>query len=303
MEKRSNGMLVIGVLVAIAAVGVALTTSYSGGERANTDDEGSVVVVETGNSQAPVSVGDADGDGVPDWKEILWGTDAQNPDTDGDGVGDAEEIAQGSNPTLEGTDIASNGYVAPTALTPTEALSRELFVGYAETRLDETVDQAEVASAVSDALSRNINELEPAPVYTISDIASVEPDISLSVYEATLLTVFQKMTAITEYELTVFTRATENNRNVEDLEILLNASKVYQGVVSDLLNMSVPQPLGSAHLNSLNSLSELAHATDGLATWSGDPLEGLARVDAFANAENNFSRDVTILYQIINTLK
>lgn len=299
MENRSNGMLVVGVLVAIAAVAIAFVTSYFGNQEAE-ETERPVAVVEEPAQQT--ATGDADGDGVPDWKEFLWGTDAHNPDTDGDGVGDAEEIAQGSSPTISGTDIVDSGYVAPAALTPTEALSREIFAGYSEARLDGTPDQAEIASAVSSALTRNISELEPAPRYTIGDLASVEPDILLSVYEFDLLTAFQKMTTITEYELAVFTRAAQD-RNVEDLQMLLGAAQVYKEVVSDLLNMPVPQDLGSAHLNVTNSLSELAHATDGLATWSGDPLDALVRVDAFALAENNFSRDVTILYQVINSLK
>jgi uncharacterized repeat protein (TIGR01451 family) len=35
---------------------------------------------------------DSDGDGVPDWLEVLMGTDPLNPDTDGDGLTDFEEL-------------------------------------------------------------------------------------------------------------------------------------------------------------------------------------------------------------------
>jgi hypothetical protein len=35
---------------------------------------------------------DSDGDGLPDWFEMLIGTDPQNPDTDGDGLNDFEEL-------------------------------------------------------------------------------------------------------------------------------------------------------------------------------------------------------------------
>ncbi len=34
---------------------------------------------------------DSDGDGIPDWLELLIGTDPYNPDTDGDGLSDGEE--------------------------------------------------------------------------------------------------------------------------------------------------------------------------------------------------------------------
>ena len=35
---------------------------------------------------------DSDGDGIPDWLELLIGTDPYNPDTDGDGLSDGEEF-------------------------------------------------------------------------------------------------------------------------------------------------------------------------------------------------------------------
>lgn len=41
---------------------------------------------------------DSDGDGLPDWEERLYGTNAQRADSDGDGISDAEEIRQGGDP-------------------------------------------------------------------------------------------------------------------------------------------------------------------------------------------------------------
>jgi hypothetical protein len=48
---------------------------------------------------------DSDGDGLPDWLEILLGTDPNNPDTDGDGLTDFEEIfVYHTNPLNRDTD-------------------------------------------------------------------------------------------------------------------------------------------------------------------------------------------------------
>jgi len=56
----------------------------------------------------PVSVDpflDSDGDGLPDWFELLIGTDPYNPDTDGDGLTDFEEVfIYHTNPLLADTD-------------------------------------------------------------------------------------------------------------------------------------------------------------------------------------------------------
>ncbi|MHC1567834.1 MAG: carboxypeptidase-like regulatory domain-containing protein [Candidatus Syntropharchaeia archaeon] len=47
---------------------------------------------------------DSDGDGIPDWKEILGSTDPNNPDTDGDGLSDFDEKILGTNPLNPDTD-------------------------------------------------------------------------------------------------------------------------------------------------------------------------------------------------------
>jgi len=48
---------------------------------------------------------DSDGDGLPDWYELLIGTDPDNPDTDGDGLSDFDEIfTYRTNPLLADTD-------------------------------------------------------------------------------------------------------------------------------------------------------------------------------------------------------
>ena len=41
---------------------------------------------------------DSDLDGLPDWKELILGTDTKNPDTDGDGTNDGDEVKQDRNP-------------------------------------------------------------------------------------------------------------------------------------------------------------------------------------------------------------
>lgn len=48
---------------------------------------------------------DSDGDGLPDWYELLVGTDPYDPDTDGDGLSDFDELfVYHTNPLLDDTD-------------------------------------------------------------------------------------------------------------------------------------------------------------------------------------------------------
>ncbi|MBX3744059.1 MAG: Ig-like domain-containing protein [Verrucomicrobiae bacterium] len=52
----------------------------------------------------PVDAPDRDGDGLPDFAEVVLGTHPENPDTDGDGVPDGTEVAQGADP-LDGIAV------------------------------------------------------------------------------------------------------------------------------------------------------------------------------------------------------
>jgi len=47
----------------------------------------------------PIATSDADGDGLPYWKELQVGTDPNNPDTNGDGIPDGVAVAMGISPT------------------------------------------------------------------------------------------------------------------------------------------------------------------------------------------------------------
>jgi hypothetical protein len=50
-----------------------------------------------------VVVDDADADGLSREEEVLYGTDAHNPDSDGDGYSDGDEVESGYNPNGEGS--------------------------------------------------------------------------------------------------------------------------------------------------------------------------------------------------------
>jgi hypothetical protein len=48
---------------------------------------------------------DSDNDGLPDWKEALYGTNPNKADTDGDGTNDGDEIAQNRDPLKKNTAL------------------------------------------------------------------------------------------------------------------------------------------------------------------------------------------------------
>lgn len=79
---------------------------------------------------------DTDSDGLPDWQEALYGTDANKADTDGDGISDGEAVRKGLlTPTALSSQLPSDPVgedevlpgQAPAAGSLTEQFSRSFF--------------------------------------------------------------------------------------------------------------------------------------------------------------------------------
>ena len=104
--------IISSALLAIILVGVAFVLSRSDTPR----------IKNTGEAKkANFAIGDidTDSDGLKDWEERLWRTDANNKDTDNDGASDGEEVladaAQMRRPRLEeasATRLGEAGEVA-----------------------------------------------------------------------------------------------------------------------------------------------------------------------------------------------
>lgn len=296
MENRSYGMLVVAGMVALGAVGTALVTVHTQNEGA---EPAKVAAVSTSPAEG---ASDSDSDGLLDWQEALWGTDPNNPDSDGDGVSDGDEITTGVNPLKEGGELLSDmAYVAPKGLAPTEALARELFVGYADIRKDGTIGEAERDTVIADMVLRRSKEITSVGVFEISDL-TVADDTPAAVYEGALISILKKSTAVREYELMVFARVV-NSGTASELKKIEAAAVIYQDILDSLLAVSVPTPLAVDHLKLVNSIASLAAATEALALWSGDPLDALAVVNAFSEAEDIVGEHIDTTLTFTRALK
>src|ERR1035437_1193625 len=92
-----NFLIALSVAVAIIIITVIINYSKSNTTKYNNDN------LVTSNASSSVLTIDSDSDGLPDWKEVLYGTDPHKADTDGDGTPDGEEIALGRDPLKPNT--------------------------------------------------------------------------------------------------------------------------------------------------------------------------------------------------------
>ncbi|GIW68285.1 MAG: hypothetical protein KatS3mg099_233 [Candidatus Parcubacteria bacterium] len=96
---------VLGVVVVLVALIVRFGVPSFSLPIASKSQTQAPASAETTNQQVNTSAtSDRDQDGLLDWEELLWRTDADNPDTDGDGTPDGEEVASQRDPTKPGPD-------------------------------------------------------------------------------------------------------------------------------------------------------------------------------------------------------
>lgn len=302
IDRKHFGVLLVSGAVALSAVVVALATASFGTGRTN-DGNAPIVAVAVERQTSPPDA-DNDNDGLPNWKETLYTTDLANPDTDGDGMNDGDEVALGANPLVFGTEPrGEEAYVAPSALSPTEALARELFVSYAKLRTDGTVDPSEIDAAVESLLSRRIEsgEEQNAPHYTLADVTA-EEDVAIGAYAGALTAALKEADSVREYELSVFARVVEKDSELERQKLKASAA-LYASIGKKLLAMEVPPSLAGEHVALINGLSALAYEIERLSAWGSDPYEALLLLGAYGKAEDAMTLSMDDLFTLMASLQ
>jgi hypothetical protein len=121
---------------------------------------------------------DTDGDGLKDWEEELWGTNAADPDTDKDGTKDEEEIRLGRNPLVAGPNDPLDKSVLEEKTTvgkddgpetETDRVARGFLKTYLEVKQGGGTLSAEAIEELAARAFENTPTLSP-PVYTVADL-------------------------------------------------------------------------------------------------------------------------------------
>jgi hypothetical protein len=232
---------------------------------------------------------DSDGDTVPDWEEVLWGTNPNNPDTAGTGAGDAHDIAQ-KQQELASSTAALSATLDPrtsadwNSISYTDQVSRLFVSNYLTLKESGAPISSDVLRQIPTKLPAYGNTHPAVSVYTLSDIR-----VSASSNQTTLHTYGNAVGSI----LSVPTGATSANELLvlksfiqdEDptvfetqISILLTQ---YDRVISKLLTLSVPQSLADKHLELVNALSAVESDLLKLRDGQNDPLLALSAITTY----------------------
>lgn len=106
LASSKKAKLLAAVLVLGTVIAVATWISLSGLKSTRTVKTAgnSEKTAKSQNQTLAEAFKDSDNDGLKDWEEAIWKTDAAKPDSDGDGTNDGDEIAQSRDPLKKGPD-------------------------------------------------------------------------------------------------------------------------------------------------------------------------------------------------------
>ncbi|XKT74648.1 MAG: hypothetical protein ACJKTH_00975 [Patescibacteria group bacterium UBA2163] len=300
MKNRKNfGMLVLFGVVAIGVIALAFFTAAPQATDEIRQNENNEVLTINQQGTSITARADSDGDGIPNWKEVLLGTDPNNVDSDGDGVSDGDEVAQGSDPAVHGTEpISEKPYVAPEGTEPIEALGKELFAAYLSFKENGELSEAELQTAIESVVERNVLDIEP-PQYTFEDIQvnNNESGDAIATYASEVQKVLTKAEAVPEHETVTLYKLLDTGDLIHLRQFTTNIA-LYAEIINDLLAIPTPTTVSGTHLEMINSISAATYAITLMSTHYEDPYRTLLALDAFIAAEDRFAE----AHQIFTTI-
>lgn len=266
----ANRMMVVAIAVVTLLFVLMVGKAFSGNGKVVAEPLPALV---TNEQAVNLANRDSDGDGRPDWEEVLWNTDPNNPDSDGDGTPDGDEVVESTHRTepdlalaIAGTDSAPSTF--------TEAAAQELLGTYAETaatgRLRAGVGNNMVAAALLAAADR----IPQYRQFTADMVNTVTAnDTTRSAYIEALWDTLEEGSVDAPGEYNAMYRAVTEGMNA-GLEDFRATYEVYQHTIDTLKNMRVPTDAVSSHVALVSALQEHVQAIGLLVLIDEDPMMG-----------------------------
>ena len=234
---------------------------------------------------------DTDSDGLPDWEESLYGTDANNPQSVQAGVSDKEAVAQGlvkprfvtqtSAASQDAADTEVPGIdAAPDSVT--DRFAQAFFKNYMATRGEEKPTEEQVLKFAEDAVADLTASNEHPQAFNITDVRT--GSVSMREYIASVERAFLKYpTKAGSPELEYVTAAVSGN-DTSSLPKARAIAASYINQSEELMTLTVPAEARLAHLALANSVHRLGDVTNDMAAMDTDPMLGMLGIMQYQSA-------------------
>lgn len=231
---------------------------------------------------------DSDGDGLKDWEEAIWHTDARKTDTDGDGTPDGEEVKQNRDPRIPGpndrytpvsVESDANGEGKPAPENLTAQLGARITGDLAASGGPERLDVRALASNYAEGLS-GVRVLDGAPAFSSRDLTPAPT--------SDLLTILKFFTAIEEVwtknfkpgqptDVDAFFLAFEKG-DAAALSGLERYRAGYQAAINAVRKTPVPAELQPMAVSLLDYLAKVKRSNELMQNFKADPLAAMLAI-------------------------
>ncbi|MEX0931496.1 MAG: hypothetical protein WDZ88_01975 [Candidatus Paceibacterota bacterium] len=290
MVMRPSNKIAVALIVASSVIAVSLLFLVPNKGEVVQNDQLTSTFTDTLVSQ------DSDSDGLADWEEVVWGTDAQNPDTDGDGTLDGEEVLLGRDPRkpapndridLEAENRKQQQIQADANISETDKLAQDVFTEYLALKNSGTaVTDEEIVSQIATHI-KNSSAPTGEP-YTQNDVQSISTNTqTLRVYAetmGTLLSVNSPKTGGSEIEL--LQRAL-NGGGQREIDGIIEISRLYGAIADGAREVSVPSDLVDTHIALVTNLTAMEQVIFDLSFALKDPLRAVNATSVYVKVLDN----------------
>jgi len=276
-------------------------------------------LISDANASSSVMNTDSDGDGLPDWKENLYGTDPHKADTDGDGTSDFDEIAQNRDPLKPNTAPKGqepNDKIDPAIieksqkiveeykkLNETDKFSRDLFSNIIASQptsgsMDQNTINSILVKALEEMPQKNYTGITKDTDLNLLKTDSTNLNKNMTDYINNFYKETQKLKPILGTDINIINSYILNSSTSTRLEMLKLTDK-YQTIVNNLIKMPVPVAIGyydiNYHLTVINDLEIIIAVDKDIVNSDPDSLGIFPNLSIYKNVtENLFSTLSTI---------
>ncbi len=258
-----------------------------------------------------VSSRDSDGDGLPDWEEVLYGTNPHKIDTFNLGMTDGEAVAKGlivpkaptpknssSSQITKTSTTTSNSVVkgfTPTQGSLTDVFIKNFFAQYLTMKkvsggrpLSKQQMSGIVANAVQQVTSnkstftnfRNISQIK----------VSGSGQKALRAYAATVQKAFSRYTIPEDKGVLIYLNNAAKNNDVSALKHLQSLSKLYIDAASSLSQITATKETTVAHLELVNAYANMSTVINEMSKLDTDPVLVILAIPEYKKAVTSLAK-------------
>lgn len=253
-------------------VGGALFSRYS---KENIPDASAAVIVSTPKEYLIAT--DMDKDGIEDWEEALVGSDPKKPNERAVPTQTPDAFAEEDN-------------------TITARFGKRFFGEFIQRSAgDATMSPEEKQALINKSLEEVATLVADTPFEKKDILITTKSDIeTLHQYGNMLVEALSHNAGNSENELQIFKRAIDANSE-EEIALLDPIIQAYQGMVTDVRAIPVPEIAATKHLDLLNALLSIHNSLVIMRNALKDPLPALARSQTYPEALGRIKNNILSL--------